>query len=343
MSQVQGATDCPQNDVSDGRKTRSLVVLAVAGLGSFALAGFFGWRLGGSRGRVEAPSALPAPPAGTRAAAAVSRSHGQARLLYQVHCARCHGPSGRGDGPDAPLLKSRPRDFAQAGKETARDAMLIRKAIADGVPGTSMTGFGPLLSARELDLLVDHIGTFAASGRTGEFADRSPDAGVTALARAGFAPVQKRPAAPLQLRDRAGETLSLDDLRGRLVLVVFWGTTCTACLEELPDLQDLAERYADRGLRVLAVCVEQAAAGDAFQVAEERVSRLKVYTDTRGSARLGYDIQALPTAVLIDPSGDVLGTAAGAKKWSSPELRSLIETRLPADPGARGPDGHPRS
>jgi thiol-disulfide isomerase/thioredoxin/cytochrome c553 len=327
LNQVQEAADRLQNDVCTGRKARSVVVLIFVGLSSFALAGGLGWRLGGSRGREEVPSASARPTSGARAVV-VTLARSQARLLYQVHCARCHGASGRGDGPDAPLLKSRPRDFVLAGKDTRRDPSRIRNAIADGVPGTPMTAFGPILSARELDLLVDQVGAFTVPGRGTEFADRSHDAKVTALARAGFAAVPKRPAAPLELRGGTGENVSLNDLRGRLVLVVFWGTTCSACLEELPDLHDLAERYADRGLRVLAVCVEQAAAGDAFQVAHQRASRLKVYTDTRGSARLGYDIQALPTAVLIDPSGDLLGTAAGAKKWSSPEVRSLIEACL---------------
>jgi thiol-disulfide isomerase/thioredoxin len=190
---------------------------------------------------------------------------------------------------------------------------------------------------------VERVLSFSRAGRAGGMADRSRDSIASDLERAGFAPAQKRGAAPLELRGKAGETLSLDQLRGRFVLVVFWGTTCRACLEELPDLDGLAQRYGDRGLIVLAVCVEQAAAGEAFHVAYGRVSRLAVYTDSNGLSRLGYEFQALPTAVLIDPLGNVLGRAEGARNWGSAELRSLIEACLPKVEADGGGGVAPRS
>ena len=200
-----------------------------------------------------------------------------------------------------------------------------------------MNGFGPLLSTRELDLLVERVLSFSRAGRAGGMTDRSRHSIAGDLERAGFAPAQSRTRRALELQGKAGETLSLDQLRGRLVLVVFWGTTCRACLDELPDLDGLAQRYGDRGLSVLAVCVEQAAADEAFHVAGGRVSRLTVYTDSNGSSRLGYDIQALPTAVLIDPLGNILGRAEGARNWGSAEVRSLIEACLPNARGRRRP------
>jgi mono/diheme cytochrome c family protein/peroxiredoxin len=341
MSQGHEAVDRARNDRSKGRGARSMVVLVFAGLTSFALAGAVGWRLGGARG----PEATPiTPTAQSRPSAPVATAaQRQKQLLFQVHCARCHGTKGHGDGPDAPLLKSRPRDFSLAGKDVARDPRTIRKAIADGVPGTPMTAFGQLLSARELDLLWEHVQSLSETERAGDTADRSVDGAAGHLARAGFASVQNRRAPPLELRGEAGETLSLGELGGRLVLVVFWGTTCSACLDELPDLEELAKRFGDRGLSVLAVCVEEAVAGEAFRIARGRVKGLKVYTDLSGSARLGYDIQALPTAVLIDESGNILGRATGARKWSSPELRSLIEGCLPINQTDGGPGRVPRS
>jgi mono/diheme cytochrome c family protein len=335
VSQCHEAVERARDDASNARGARSILALIVAGLTSFGLAGAVGWSVGGLRGSERVPVADISPP--RTSAGASTGALGQGDLLFQVQCARCHGTSGRGDGPDVPLLKSRPRDFSQTDKDQARDPNLVRKAIADGVPRTPMNGFAQMLSAREIDLLVERVLSFSSVGRPGGTADRSQDSVARYLERAEFAPAPKRGAAPLELRDKTGETLSLDQLRGRLVLVAFWGTTCRACLEELPDLDFLAERYRDRGLSVLAVCVEQAAPGEAFQVAQGRVSHLKVYTDSNGLSRLGYDIQALPTAVLIDPLGNVLGRAEGAKNWSSAPLRKLIEACLPGvEAGSRG-------
>ena len=52
-------------------------------------------------------------------------------------------------------------------------------------------------------------------------------------------------------------SLANSDLKGKLVLVVFWRTTCAPCLEHLPDLKRLADRYRDRGLVVRPICVDE--------------------------------------------------------------------------------------
>ena len=64
-----------------------------------------------------------------------------------------------------------------------------------------------------------------------------------------------------------GEPPSLDQHRGKLVLVAFWGASCGPCLNELPNLERLADRFRDAGLIVLPVCVDPADAAEATTVA----------------------------------------------------------------------------
>jgi thiol-disulfide isomerase/thioredoxin len=145
------------------------------------------------------------------------------------------------------------------------------------------------------------------------------------LEHAGFVPdAGWRPAPRLDVRDVDGTATSLDDLRGSVVLIVFWGTSCSSCVSELPELEQLADQYRLAGLRVLPVCLDQTAAGDAQVVAKGHASDLAVYIDHDGFARLRYDVQGLPTAVLIDRQGRILGKAQGAKNWTSAEVRTLI-------------------
>ena len=107
-----------------------------------------------------APTAAAAePPATTLAGTAPLGAR-----IYAQHCATCHGPHGRGDGPAAPPLQPRPRDFsggvfkvkstAGAAPPTLAD---VRAAIAAGLPGASMAGFGGILSPAEIDAVAEHV------------------------------------------------------------------------------------------------------------------------------------------------------------------------------------------
>jgi mono/diheme cytochrome c family protein len=87
---------------------------------------------------------------------------------YQTLCLPCHGTAGAGDGPAAPWLWPRPRDFTRAeykwrstlsGQPPTADD--IARAIRHGVPGTSMHAFAPVLEDREVAALVRLLQGFA--------------------------------------------------------------------------------------------------------------------------------------------------------------------------------------
>ena len=63
-------------------------------------------------------------------------------------------------------------------------------------------------------------------------------------------------------------------------------------------------------------------------MAKGHAKNLSVYVDPDGFARLRYDVQGLPTAVLIDRQGRILGTAQGAKNWAAAEVHALIASCL---------------
>lgn len=86
------------------------------------------------------------------------------KLLYEQKCSQCHGPSGRGDGPAAPYVDPKPRDFTE-GKFKIRttesgnlptDKDLVN-IISNGIPGTSMPSFENFLSNSEINELISYI------------------------------------------------------------------------------------------------------------------------------------------------------------------------------------------
>ncbi len=91
-----------------------------------------------------------------------------AAALYDRYCLACHGAQGKGNGPAALWLWPRPRDFTSGSykwRSTASGSVPtfedLVTAIREGVPGTSMHGFGPFLSDAQVRALADAVKAFA--------------------------------------------------------------------------------------------------------------------------------------------------------------------------------------
>jgi mono/diheme cytochrome c family protein/peroxiredoxin len=302
-----------------GRKKASgPFALAGAGVVSLLVFAAAGSALRGLREKEPAPRPAPSP------SVATPQAHARGKLVFQVQCARCHGPEGHGDGPDAATLRPPPRDLTTAPWRTAATSEAIRRTVSEGVPGTMMPGLAAALSPRELDAVVDFVLSIVPEGAGG--ASRFADL----LKGAGFTPARADRAAPrLSARGVDNDSLGLDRLRGKLVLIVFWGTTCAPCVEELPALEALARRFQAEGLEVVPVCVDESDAAVVRRVAASRAPGLPVYTDPSGSSKLSYDVSALPAAAIVAPDGRLLGSARGSARWSTPGMDALIRSSLP--------------
>ena len=92
--------------------------------------------------------------------------------LYRHHCLHCHGLSGDGEGPTAPFLYPRPRDYRRGvfkftsttGNKPTRDD--LRKTIKYGLHGTSMPAFEAQMSPKEIEQVIDYVTFLSARGET---------------------------------------------------------------------------------------------------------------------------------------------------------------------------------
>ena len=290
--------------------------LAALGVAIIALAAFAARAI---RTRVEARPTVESLPAPSPAEPASLAKRGT--LLYQVHCVRCHGSEGHGDGPDSAELRPPPRDFASDHWRFSPTPESIRKVIVEGIPGTSMYAMGGTFSPRELDALVEQVRSMAPGS----------DASLKAV---GFAPVKGASPAPgFEVEDLAGGRRSLEFERsGKLTLLVFWGTSCAPCQEELPELGRMAEEFGGRGLDVIPVCVDESDRGRVARILQGKFDRSPAFLSTDPMARVRYDLQTLPVAALIDRRGKLLGIARGGIDWNGEKARRLIVGLL-AEPG----------
>jgi mono/diheme cytochrome c family protein len=94
--------------------------------------------------------------------------------IYRRNCLHCHGVSGAGDGPTAPFLYPAPRDYRKgifkftstnpSGARPHRDD--LRQTVKNGLHGTSMPAFDALLSAGEIEEVIDYVVFLSARGET---------------------------------------------------------------------------------------------------------------------------------------------------------------------------------
>jgi thiol-disulfide isomerase/thioredoxin len=149
-------------------------------------------------------------------------------------------------------------------------------------------------------------------------------------APAGFlAQEQLQAAPPAEFRTATGKSLSLDDFRGRVVLLNLWATSCVPCQSEMPSLDRLQAMYQGDGLAVLAVSVDNAG-GTAVRRLFQRtgIRNLTPYLDDAGSTGTAFTVHRLPTTLLIDRDGNVVGSLTAAVEWESPDALALIRRYL---------------
>jgi len=99
----------------------------------------------------------------------------------------------------------------------------------------------------------------------------------------------------------APEEISLESLRGKVVMLDFWGTWCGPCVKKLPDVEAIHKKYADRGLVVIGVHSEQGAESVATFLEKEPLS-FPIAVDVGKTAK-SYGVNSWPTYFLIDKAG----------------------------------------
>ena len=127
------------------------------------------------------------------------------------------------------------------------------------------------------------------------------------------------------LKKPDGGVLSLAQLlsQKKLVLLNFWATWCTYCVEEMPDLVKLQNEHAPEGFTVLAVNAgESAAQASAF--AKKMGLNFPVVLDEDMSVAQRYGLVGIPTSFLISSDGKVIGQYSGF----TPKLVSDAEKNL---------------
>lgn len=141
---------------------------------------------------------------------------------------------------------------------------------------------------------------------------------------------QHRMAPDFTLPQLSGQPLKLSDYRGKVVLLDFWATWCEPCRVETPFFVALQKKYADHGLQIIGVSMD-----DTADPVPAFYQQFKMnYPVVMGNAKIGEEyggVLGLPIAFLIDRQGEIRAKHMGATDPSifEKEIADLLKAGNP--------------
>ena len=129
------------------------------------------------------------------------------------------------------------------------------------------------------------------------------------------------------LRDLQGKTVSLADLKGKVVLFNFWATWCQNCRKEGSSFNTLFNRYRSQDFILYRVNTKEGRETVQKYVEKESV-QVPVLLDEKGKVGRLFGVWANPTTYLIDRGGNVRYRSIGAVDWAGPEPIRVIDQLL---------------
>lgn len=155
-------------------------------------------------------------------------------------------------------------------------------------------------------------------------------------------PLVSEAAPPFQLETLKGDSLSLEDLRGRVVLLNFWASWCLPCREEHGVLLRTAETYPESKVAVVGV-VYQDSKQNAERFLREMGGDWTHVLDPTTRVGIDYGVYGVPETFFLSPEGEISFKQVGPVTWDV--VRTKVDSLLAlgtsriADGGGEGDPG----
>lgn len=126
-----------------------------------------------------------------------------------------------------------------------------------------------------------------------------------------------------------GQQADTASLKGKVVLVNFWATSCPGCVEEMPEIKKLHQQYGAKGLQIMAVAMSYDPPNYVQAFVQKNQLPFFVALDGQGSIAKAFgDIQLAPTTFLIDKQGNILKRYVGVMDFK--EVHQILNQQLGA-------------
>lgn len=125
----------------------------------------------------------------------------------------------------------------------------------------------------------------------------------------------------------SGKTITARDFGGKLLLLNFWATWCATCIEEIPDLNQMARELTPKGLVVLGVSVDKDEAAYRNFLQRSPLAYLTA-RDPEEKINLSYGTVQYPESYLIDRNGKVIEKFISSQTWAKPEMIQHLQSLM---------------
>ncbi len=150
---------------------------------------------------------------------------------------------------------------------------------------------------------------------------------VAIAATAAFALTRDQVAPDVRFAALSGENFVTSDLRGKVVLVNFWATSCVTCVKEMPMLVDTHRRFATRGYETVAVAMSYDHPNLVADFVQKSALPFRVALDTSGEIAKGFGgVRLTPTTIILDRRGKIVKQYLGEPDAAA--LNALIDKTL---------------
>ncbi|MGI9076867.1 MAG: peroxiredoxin family protein [Gemmatimonadaceae bacterium] len=133
--------------------------------------------------------------------------------------------------------------------------------------------------------------------------------------------------------DETPRPRSIGHYKGSVVLLNVWATWCEPCRVEMPSIERLHSEFADRGLRVVAVSIDQPGMEEQIRgFVREYGLTFEILHNKSGDIQRQYQLTGVPETFVIGRDGIIQKKVIGAESWDSGPNRALIEGLLDKNP-----------
>ncbi|WP_076592562.1 TlpA disulfide reductase family protein [Herminiimonas arsenitoxidans] len=153
---------------------------------------------------------------------------------------------------------------------------------------------------------------------------------IVGLAAVGYMSVSKKDVIPeVTFVNLQGKKITSQDLRGKVVMINFWATSCVTCVKEMPEMVDTYNKYKDNGLEFIAVAMAYDPANYVLNFVETRKLPFTVALDVQGDLAKSFgDVKLTPTTLVVDKDGHIIKRYVGEPDFAA--LHQLLEKALAA-------------
>ena len=141
------------------------------------------------------------------------------------------------------------------------------------------------------------------------------------------------PGEPLEiiLNDMNGRERKLSDFRGKIIFLNFWATWCLPCRKEMPSMERLYKRFRDKDFEMIGINMQEPASSVKEFFENYKFSFISLL-DSTGDVQKRFGIRAIPSTLILDKKGRIIGKAIGEKEWDRKEaidlFRQLVEMKI---------------